>query len=449
MARNERCFSAVRLLRRCSTTANSEKDTLGRWLKEWVAVPQVVAPEGTEPPTALSWLRRRGPALPESALHKLFRQQTVRVYDPATQRVGRVSKGRQLAPGATLLLPRAAVAAAASGREGAAPPGSDAASGGAGSAGSRGRALAGQQVQAWLAQLRSSLLHQEADFLAINKPAGLACQGGTGLALSLDCLMGEAFRDVPGVLASQLRLVHRLDKQTTGALLLAQNPDAAAWLAAAFKQGSLDGAGSSSSSSSGAAGRKAAHAAQPASIRKTYWAVVARGEEGEPGAALRTPGQLGGGRGWLPRSGCVRLAVPSSKETGEALPAETRYRVLHQGSHLAWLELRPSTGRKHQLRLHCAHGLGAPILGDSRYGQVRSGAQAAALATVQQAGGGAAAGRSEPPLFLHCRQLLVRRPGGRQAAVQVTAPLPAPWCALLEQQGWPLPPERSARPAAA
>lgn len=171
----------------------------------------------TPPAAALSWLRRRGPPLPESALHKLFRQQTVRLYDPATQRVGRVSKGRQLAPGATLLLPRAAVAAAASGREGAAPPGSDAASGRAGSAGSRGRALAGRQAQAWLAQLRSSLLHQEADFLAINKPAGLACQGGSGLALSLDCLMGEAFRDVPGVPASQLRLVHRLDKQTTGA----------------------------------------------------------------------------------------------------------------------------------------------------------------------------------------------------------------------------------------
>lgn len=80
---------------------------------------------------------------------------------------------------------------------------------------------------------------------------------------------------------------------------------------------------------------------------------------------------------------------------------------------------------------------------------MRSGAQAAALATVQQAGGGAAAGKSEPPLFLHCRQLLVRRPGERQAAVQVTAPLPAPWRSLLEQQGWPLPPELSARPAAA
>lgn len=142
-----------------------------------------------------------------------------------------------------------------------------------------------------------------------------------------------------------------LSRPRPGALLLARNPDAAAWLAAAFKQGSLDGAGSSlSSSSSGAAGRKAAHAAQPASIRKTYWAVVARGEEGEPGAAARTPG-----RGWLPRSGYVRLAVPSSRETGEALPADTRFRVLHQGPHLAWLELRPSTvGCRRQLspRMH-------------------------------------------------------------------------------------------------
>lgn len=173
------------------------------------------APPG--PGAALSWLRRRGPPLPESALHKLFRQQTVRLYDPATQRVGRVSKGRHLPPGATLLLPRAALADAATGRAGGGQPGAALQVGKSGPAGSPERALAGRQAQAWLVQLRGSLLHRGPDFLAINKPAGLACQGGSGLALSLDSLMGEAFGGVPGVQAGQLRLVHRLDKQTTGA----------------------------------------------------------------------------------------------------------------------------------------------------------------------------------------------------------------------------------------
>lgn len=105
-------------------------------------------------------------------------------------------------------------------------------------------------------------------------------------------------------------------------------------------------------------------------------------------------------------------------------------------------------GRKHQLRLHCAQGLGAPILGDARYGQVRLGAQAAALAALPRAEGSTAAGKTEPPLFLHCRQLQVQRPGARPAAVQVTAPLPAVWRALLAQQGWPLPPEPAPEPDA-
>lgn len=176
------------------------------------------------PAAALSWLRRRGPPLPESALHKLFRQQTVRLYDPASQRVCRVSKARQLPPGATLLLPKTAVAAATPGssaggrgKEGASAR-SGASTGGDGtSSRSAPRSLASQQAQAWLARLRGGVLHQDPDFLAINKPAGLACQGGSGLALSLDGLMGEAFGGVPGVQAEQLRLVHRLDKQTTGA----------------------------------------------------------------------------------------------------------------------------------------------------------------------------------------------------------------------------------------
>lgn len=100
-------------------------------------------------------------------------------------------------------------------------------------------------------------------------------------------------------------------------------------------------------------------------------------------------------------------------------------------------------GRKHQLRLHCAQGLGAPVLGDARYGAVRSAAQEAALAALQRPGiaqaaeAAAVGGSGGAPLFLHCRSLEVRRPGARGGAVAVTAPLPPAWRALLRGQGWP------------
>lgn len=103
-------------------------------------------------------------------------------------------------------------------------------------------------------------------------------------------------------------------------------------------------------------------------------------------------------------------------------------------------------GRKHQLRLHCAQGLGAPVLGDARYGAVRSAAQEEVLAPLQRHGGEgteAAFGGSSgggPPLFLHCRSLEVKRPGARRGAVQVTAPLPPAWRALLAEQRWKVPP---------
>lgn len=187
-------------------------DTLSKWLQEWVAVPQVVVMQGSEPPTALSWLRRRGPPLPEAALHKLFRQEAVRLYSPADQRVTRVSKGRALTPGTMLLLPKAAVAADeqwGSTQQHLATEGEPAAR--------RGLPPAQEQARGeWVARLQASLLHHDSELIALNKPAGLACQGGSGVAFSLDTLMADAFGSLPGTRADQLRLVHRLDRQTTG-----------------------------------------------------------------------------------------------------------------------------------------------------------------------------------------------------------------------------------------
>lgn len=181
-------------------------DTLNRWLQEWTAVPRVVVPPGTEPPTALSWLRRRGPPLPEGTLHKLFRSKTVRLWDPATQRVSRASKASPLPAGALLLLPKSELAAAAP------------AAGEAGGTPQRPPSPAQQRQRAEAAAaLRGALLHSGPDFLAVCKPAGLATQGGRGVAASVDGVMAEAFRGLPGLGRPQdLRLVHRLDRQTTG-----------------------------------------------------------------------------------------------------------------------------------------------------------------------------------------------------------------------------------------
>lgn len=260
-------------------------------------------------------------------------------------------------------------------------------------------------------------------------------------------------------------------------LLIARSPDAAAWLSAAFRDGSSGGDGSNSSGSSRGSSRQGRTPEPvPASIRKTYWAVVARSSsDGSSSAIGASAGK------WLPRAGTVSLPVPSSRDPGQLQEALTRYRVLHESEDagLAWLQLQPSTGgraltggecavaltvslgrqrrprqltagapahcsagRKHQLRLHCARGLGAPVLGDARYGAVRSAAQEAALAALERPGvkqaaaafGGSGAGA---PLFLHCRSLEVKQPGARRGAVAVTAPLPPTWRTLLQQQGWP------------
>ena len=142
---------------------------------------------------------------------------------------------------------------------------------------------------------------------------------------------------------------------TAGALLIARSPDAAAWLSAAFRDGSSSsssgGGGGSGSREGSRQGRPPAPA--PASIRKTYWAVVARDGD-DDGSSLRTSrrsdrGGSGSSAGqWLPPAGTISLPVPSSRDPEQLQPALTRYRVLHQNAAagLAWLQLEPATGAR-------------------------------------------------------------------------------------------------------
>jgi tRNA pseudouridine32 synthase/23S rRNA pseudouridine746 synthase len=179
-----------------------------------------------------------------------------------------------------------------------------------------------------IAFVRALVIHEDAEILALNKPAGLSSQGGDRGVNSLDELLG-AFAKASGV---RPRLIHRLDRGTSGVILTAKSQPAAATLGKAMM------------------GRR---------FRKTYLAILAgvpSRREGVIDAALL--------RVEKGRESFVRLA--KAGEAG-AQNAQTRYRTLAEAPRAALVELSPITGRMHQLRVHLA-SLGLPIAGDPRYG---------------------------------------------------------------------------------
>ncbi len=179
------------------------------------------------------------------------------------------------------------------------------------------------------AMLQRLVLHMDASLIVLDKPHGLPVQGGPGITRHLDGMLDAlrfGFEERP-------RLVHRLDRDTSGLLLLARTPLAAAFLAKEFR------------------GR---------GVEKTYWAVVTPPPQVEEGRIDIPLAKLGGPRG---------ERMQAVEDPSEGARAVTDFRTLDSvRSRAAWLELKPLTGRTHQLRVHCAEGLGAPILGDGKYG---------------------------------------------------------------------------------
>jgi 23S rRNA pseudouridine955/2504/2580 synthase len=224
------------------------------------------------------------------------------------------------------------------------------------------------ELEAAQAFLDKARVYEDATLLVINKPAGLAVQGGSGTVRHLDALLRG--------LTPRPLLVHRLDRDTSGLLLLAKSRLAARVLTADFRS---------------------------QRIRKTYWAVVAGVPQGDSGriALPLTKRPIGGQE---------RVVV----DVNAGLEAVTLWRKLATEAGLSWLELRPLTGRTHQLRVHsAAHGW--PILGDSKYGA-------------------ASAQSGKPSLFLHARSLSFTHPE-RQQRVEFTAPCPPAFAARLEAFG--------------
>ncbi|HEY2226387.1 MAG TPA: RluA family pseudouridine synthase [Xanthobacteraceae bacterium] len=216
--------------------------------------------------------------------------------------------------------------------------------------------------------LRSITLHEDDDVLVLNKPMGLAVQGGSGTTRHLDGML-EVMRDSKG---QRPRLVHRIDKDTAGCLLVAKTRFAATALAKTFRT---------------------------RSARKTYWALV-------PGVPKPRQGRISTYLAKDEREDESIMRVAKHGEEG-ASHAVTYYALVDTAAReLAWISLKPVTGRTHQLRAHMAH-IGHPIVGDPKYFDKEN---------WQLPGG------LQNRLHLLARRIVVPHPRG--GTIDVTAPLP-------------------------
>ena len=224
--------------------------------------------------------------------------------------------------------------------------------------------------------VQDMILARGRDWFMLNKPPGLATQGGTKTVQHLDRLL-DGLADEAG---QRPKLVHRLDKDTSGVLLVARSARAAGHFSKAF------------------AGRTA---------RKVYWAIITgvpSVEEGLVDAPLAKQ----------PGTGGEKMHV--DEENG--LPARTRYRLIDRaGNRAAWVELQPLTGRTHQLRAHMA-AIGHPIVGDGKYG----GAEAFLTGGISR------------KLHLHARRLKVEGLDGKP--IDFTAELPQHFAETLTNLGF-------------
>lgn len=291
------------------------------------------------------WVREHFPVVTHGALQKLLRTGQFRVDGK------RVEAGTRLAPGQTVRVPPLPEGPAPHAAKPAAP--------------AARRVPSPEDARL----IRSLVVHEEPGFFALNKPAGLAVQGGTGTTRHVDGLL-DALAERGG---ERPRLVHRLDRDTSGLLVVARSAQAA---------------------------KELMHAFQQHRVRKLYWAVLLKGPERNEGVidlALAKRGPAGAER--------MEVDEEGGGPGGDARWAKTAFRVLlRSGKVGSWVALLPLTGRTHQLRAHAA-AIGCPILGDGKYG-------------------GKAAHPTGAPkgLMLHARELELPGPGRRPLRLTAEPP---------------------------
>ncbi|NCQ23975.1 MAG: RluA family pseudouridine synthase [Rhodobacteraceae bacterium CG17_big_fil_post_rev_8_21_14_2_50_63_15] len=301
------------------------------------------------------WLRRLFPHLGQVQIEKMCRKGEIRVEG------SRVKPATRLAAGQSVRL----------------PPLSD--------SDKRPTGQAAQISPADARMIQSCVIYRDDHVIALNKPPGLPVQGGSKQVRHVDGL-AEALRFG---LDEKPRLVHRLDKDTSGVLLLARTREVAKGLTAAFR-----------------------HRA----TRKIYWAAVAGVPSPRMGTIryglVKAPGHGSAGEG----EKMLCLHPKDVAETPGAKPATTDYAVIEAaGGRTAWVALIPVTGRTHQLRAHMAE-IGHPIVGDGKYGG--SGQE-----NLGDGWGAQLGGDVSRKLHLHARSLKIEHPVTR-AILHVTAPLP-------------------------
>ena len=278
------------------------------------------------------WFRARFPQIRHGELEKLLRTGQIRVAG------GRVKANRRLEPGEEVRVPPLRDDAAPAPKPKPVPKREDA------------------------DFIRSLAIYEDDFILAINKPHGLAVQGGEKTARHIDGMLAALAAD-----GERPRLVHRLDRDTSGLLILAKTRLAASRLGAAF---------------------------QRHEVEKTYWALVVGAPRPRQGTIDLKLAKRGSGD-------AERMRADDKQDAKNAV---TDYQIVEEAGTVSFLALRPRTGRTHQLRAHCA-AIGTPVVGDGKYGGPATRIEGVA-----------------PKLHLFCREMAFPRPeSGRR--LRLVAPL--------------------------
>lgn len=281
------------------------------------------------------WLKKRVPELPYGLAQKLMRTGQIRVAGKRAKAETRLEAGQEIRL----------------------PPIEDAVEG------KRERKLSEKDIKF----IKSLVIYDDGDVVALNKPAGLSVQGGTKTRIHIDGFL-DGLKNKDGV---RPRLVHRLDKDTSGVLLLARSASVARALGDAFK------------------GRD---------IKKIYWALVSPSPQINQGTIKAALVKSGGAN---------RERMHVDEKEGKS--AITEYNVLDKaGDKIAFVAFWPRTGRTHQIRVH-AEIAGFPLLGDNKYRGV-------GLEKLEE-------GDYAERLHLHARRIIMRHPV-KKSTLDITAPLP-------------------------